>query len=55
LGRRWGVELSFRQFKTTLEMEALRAQSPAMVQRELRMHLLAYQLIRALMQEAALT
>jgi hypothetical protein len=53
--RRWQVELSFRQIKTALAMEHLAVKSPAMIDRSLAMHLLAYQLIRGLMQEAALT
>ena len=53
--RRWQVELSFRQIKTALHMEHLAVRSPEMIQRALAMHLLAYQLIRALMQEAALS
>lgn len=52
--RRWQVELSLRQIKTALQMESLSTRTPAMAQRELLMHLLAYQLIRGLMQEAAL-
>jgi hypothetical protein len=51
--RRWQVELSFRQMKTTMGMEHLAVRTPAMIERALAMHLLAYQLIRALMQEAA--
>jgi len=53
--RRWQVELSFRQIKTALGMEHLAVKSPAMVERAVAMHLLAYQLIRGLMQAAALT
>ena len=53
--RRWQVELSFRQIKTALHMEHLAVRSPEMIDRSLAMHLLAYQLIRGLMQEAALT
>jgi hypothetical protein len=53
--RRWQVELSFRQIKIALGMEHLAVRSPAMIQRSLAMHLLAYQLMRALMQEAAQT
>lgn len=53
--RRWQVELSFRQLKTALAMEHLAVKSPAMIDRALAMHLLAYQLIRGLMQEAALS
>jgi hypothetical protein len=53
--RRWGVELSFRQIKTALAMDHLEVRSPAMIERSVAMHLLSYQLIRGLMQEAALT
>ncbi len=53
--RRWRVELSFRQIKTALSMEHLAVRSPEMIARALALHLLAYQLIRALMQEAAQT
>ena len=53
--RRWQVELSFRQIKVALGMEHLAVRSPEMIERALAMHLLAYQLIRALMQEAAQT
>ena len=53
--KRWHVELSFRQIKTALAMEHLAVKSPAMIDRTLAMHLLAYQLIRGLMQDAALT
>lgn len=51
--RRWSVELYFRQIKTTMGMEKLRCKKPEMVRKELRMHLIAYNLIRGLMQEAA--
>ena len=50
--RRWSVELYFRQIKTTMGMEKLRCKTPEMVRKELRMHLIAYNLIRGLMQEA---
>lgn len=53
--RRWQVELSFHQIKTALHMEHLAVRSPEMIDRSLTMHLLAYQLIRGLMQEAAQT
>ena len=51
--RRWTVELHFAQIKTLLEMDWLRCQSPAMVEKELQIHLIAYNLVRALMQQAA--
>jgi len=53
--RRWQVELSLRQIKTALAMEHLAVRTPEMIARSLAMHLLAYQLIRGLMQEAALS
>ena len=52
--RRWGVELHFRQIKIMLGMDVLRCMSPARVRKELLMHLVAYNLIRALMQRASL-
>lgn len=51
--QRWSVELYFRQIKTTMGMEKLRCKTPDMVRKELRMHLIGYNLIRGLMQEAA--
>ncbi len=51
--RRWAVELFFRHIKTTMGMEMLRCKTPEMVRKELRMFIIAYNLIRALMQEAA--
>jgi hypothetical protein len=53
--RRWDVELHFREIKTHLHMDVLRCLSPDMIERELRMHFIAYNLIRCVMQKAALT
>jgi hypothetical protein len=53
--RRWQVELFFRQIKSTMHMDILRCMSPEMIRRELHMHLIAYNFIRALMLQAALT
>jgi hypothetical protein len=53
--RRWLIELWFRDIKTTMGMETLRCQSPAMVHKELEMFLIAYNMIRALGLEAAMT
>jgi hypothetical protein len=47
--QRWNVELFLRDLKTILQMEHLRCHSPAMVQRELFMRLISYNLIRAVM------
>ncbi len=52
--RRWSVELDLRNIKTTLGMEVLRCQSPPMIDKELWVHLLAYNLIRLLMAQAAI-
>lgn len=53
--RRWGVELHFREIKIHLNMDVLRCESPHMIEREIRMQFIAYNLIRCLMQKAALT
>ncbi|MHB8348517.1 MAG: IS4 family transposase, partial [Acidiferrobacterales bacterium] len=52
--RRWNVELDLRNIKTTLGVEVLRCLTPRMVEKELWVHLLAYNLIRLLMAQAAL-
>jgi hypothetical protein len=49
--QRWSVELFFRDLKTLLQMEHLRCKSPMMVQKEFLMHLIGYNLIRAVMVE----
>jgi len=51
--RRWHVELDIRNIKTTLGMEVLRCLTPSMVEKELWVALLAYNLIRLLMAQAA--
>ena len=51
--RRWAVELFFRDIKTTLGMDVLRCQSPALVRKEIVMHAIGYNLIRGLMQDIA--
>jgi hypothetical protein len=53
--RRWQIELFLRDIKTTLQMEMLSCLSPEMCHKELEMHLIAYNLIRAFMGESALT
>jgi len=50
---RWTAELNFRSLKTHLGMDVLRSQSVEMIRKEITMHLLAYNLIRLLMWEAA--
>jgi hypothetical protein len=51
--RRWRLELCLRDVKTTLGLERLRCQSPAMVRKELLAGLIAHNLIRCVMAEAA--
>jgi hypothetical protein len=52
-GDRWTVELRLREIKTTLRMDVLRNKSPDAIHKDIRMHLIAYNLIRALMWQAA--
>lgn len=51
---RWHVELDLRHIKTTLGMEHLSCKTPAMAIKEIWVYLLAYNLIRLLMAQAAL-
>ena len=51
--QRWNIELDFRSIKDVLQMDVLRCQTPEMVRKEIWMHLLAYNLIRGVMREAA--
>jgi Transposase DDE domain len=50
---RWFAELDLRALKETLRMDVLRCQSPEMVRKEVWAHLLAYNVIRGVMAEAA--
>jgi Transposase DDE domain len=52
--RRWHVELDLRSIKQTLKMDILSCKSPAMVRREVWAHLLAYNLARRVLAQAAL-
>lgn len=51
--QRWDVELFFRDIKTTMDMDVLRCKTPDMVRKEILMHLIVYNCIRALIAEAA--
>ena len=51
--RRWSIELFLRDIKITMGMDVLRCKTPALIQKEFTMHLIAYNLVRALMLEAA--
>jgi hypothetical protein len=51
---RWqATEVNLRHLKTTLRMEMIAAKTPEMVQKEIWMHLLAYNLLRTLMWQSA--
>lgn len=51
--RRWQVELDLRAIKMVMQMDVLRCKSPQMVKKEIAVHLLAYNLVRAVMAQAA--
>ena len=50
---RWTLELCLDDLKTTLGMQALRCRTPSMVQKELLAFLIAYNLLRWIMAQAA--
>lgn len=51
--RRWRAELNLRSLKIVMQMDHLRCKEPHRVRNEFYMHLLAYNLIRQVMAEAA--
>lgn len=53
--QRWKIELDLRTIKTNMGMEMLRCKTPEMVRKEIAVHLLAYNLIRANLARAAMT
>lgn len=50
---RWHIEVDFRTIKATLQMEVLRCKSAAMIDKEIAVNLLAYNLVRWAMAKAA--
>jgi hypothetical protein len=50
---RWNNELDIRAIKSTMQMHDLRCKTPALVRKEIWTHVLAYNLIRTLMAQAA--
>ena len=52
--RRWQAELNLRSLKTVMQMEYLRCKKPHRVRNEIRAHMIAYNLIRQVMTEAAI-
>lgn len=51
--QRWAAELDIRSIKQVMQMDRLRCKTPAMVVKEVWAHLLAYDLVRGVMAEAA--
>lgn len=51
---RWNIEVDFRTIKATLEMDVLRCKSQPMVDKEIAVYVLAYNLVRWAMAKAAL-
>jgi len=52
--KRWHVEVDLRNIKTTLGMETLSCKTPDMLEKEMWVYFLAYNLIRLLMAQSAL-
>src|SRR5437773_5429062 len=50
---RWNAELDLRSLKQTLQMDILRCKTPELVRKELWTHVLAYNLIRTIIAQAA--
>ncbi len=51
---RWCVELALRSLKETMQMDILRGKTPEIVRKEIWTHVLAYNLIRETMMQAAI-
>jgi hypothetical protein len=51
--KRWNIELDLRSIKIVLQMDVLRCKSPDLVDKEIWVHMLAYNIIRGLMATAA--
>jgi hypothetical protein len=50
---RWNAELDLRSLKQTMQMDVLRCKTPELVRKELWTHILAYNLIRTILTQAA--
>jgi len=50
---RWNAELDLRSLKQTMQMDILRCKTPESVRKEIWMHILAYNLIRTVIAQAA--
>ena len=52
--KRWRIELWFDDIKTSMQMDVLRCKTPEMIEKEVLMHMVAYNMVRLVMQAAAL-
>jgi hypothetical protein len=52
---RWNAELDLRSLKQTMQMDILRCKTPELVRKEVWTHILAYNLIRTIIAQAATT
>jgi hypothetical protein len=52
--KRWHVEVDFRSLKIGLGLDVLRCKTPEMIEKEVWMHVLVYNMIRVIMAEAGL-
>ncbi|MBK8319085.1 MAG: transposase [Betaproteobacteria bacterium] len=50
---RWNIEVDWRTIKVTMAMDVLRCRSPEMIEKEIAVHLLAYNLVRWTVASAA--
>jgi hypothetical protein len=50
---RWNAELDLRSLKETMQMDILRCKTPELVRKEMWTHILAYNLVRTVMAQAA--
>lgn len=51
--RRWQVELNLRDIKTTLGLDVLRAKTPELIEKEIYMQAIAYNIVRGVMLKSA--
>jgi hypothetical protein len=51
--KRWRIELWFDDIKTSMQMDVLRCKTPEMIEKEVYMHMIAYNLVRSVMHAAA--
>ena len=52
--KRWNIELDMRSIKIVMQMDVLRCKSPELVEKEIWVHMLGYNIIRAFMATAAM-